>query len=89
MDTARIEWAAKATRQLLKLDRQAQKQIVAAVGNELPAFRRSPQVVSLVRHRYGFRLRVGNYRVLFDADESGVATIVRIEEVRKRNERTY
>ncbi|MFP3335783.1 type II toxin-antitoxin system RelE/ParE family toxin, partial [Pseudomonas sp. SIMBA_064] len=38
-------------------------------------------------HEYGYRLRVGNYRVLFNWD--GVIRVVEIEEVRKRDERTY
>ena len=41
---------------------------------------------SLVGHEYGYRLRVGRYRVLFDFDS--VVKIVSIEEVRKRDERT-
>lgn len=42
-----------------------------------------------LKHEYPYRLRVGNYRVFFtESEDSGVA-IVRIEEVKKRNERTY
>ena len=41
-----------------------------------------------VDHQYGYRLRVGNYRVLFDY-AGGATRIVSIEEVRKRDERTY
>ena len=44
-------------------------------------------VKALTNHEYGYRLRVGNYRVFFDFD--GVVRIVSIEEVRKRDERTY
>jgi len=39
------------------------------------------------RPRVRLRLRVGNYRVFFDFD--GAVRIVSIEEVRKRDERTY
>jgi len=45
------------------------------------------QVKALKNHRYGYRKRVGQYRILFDWD--GIVRIVSIEEVRKRNERTY
>ena len=38
-------------------------------------------------HRHGFRLRVGRYRVLFDFD-NGIR-IIAIQEVKKRDERTY
>ncbi|WP_322364926.1 type II toxin-antitoxin system RelE/ParE family toxin [Pseudomonas sp. Teo4] len=41
----------------------------------------------LVNHSYGYRLRVGNYRILFDWD--GGVKIVNIEEVKKRDEHTY
>lgn len=43
-------------------------------------------VKALTNHEYGYRLRVGNYRVFFDFD--GAVRIVSIEEVRKRDERT-
>ena len=45
-------------------------------------------VVKLSNHDYGYRLRVGDYRVLFDVIDDAVC-IVLIEEVRKRDERTY
>jgi mRNA interferase RelE/StbE len=44
-------------------------------------------VKSLTNHRCGYRLRVGRYRVLFDYD--GEVRIVEIQEVKKRDERTY
>ena len=44
-------------------------------------------VKALAHHHYGYRLRVGNYRILFDWD--GGVKIVSIEEVRKRDEHTY
>jgi mRNA-degrading endonuclease RelE of RelBE toxin-antitoxin system len=44
-------------------------------------------VKTLTNHEYGYRLRVGNYRVFFDFD--GEVRIVSIEEVRRRDERTY
>ena len=42
---------------------------------------------SLTDHEYDYHLRVGNYRVFFEFD--GTVRIVTIEEVRKRDERTY
>jgi mRNA-degrading endonuclease RelE of RelBE toxin-antitoxin system len=44
-------------------------------------------VKALVNHDYQYRLRVGNFRVFFNFD--GVVHIVSIEEVKKRDERTY
>jgi mRNA-degrading endonuclease RelE of RelBE toxin-antitoxin system len=81
-----INWTRKAAKQLLKQDRQHQVAIRDAVG-ELAAMPNCQNVKALTNHRYGYRLRVGNYRVLFDWD--GEIKIVSIEEVRKRDERTY
>lgn len=44
-------------------------------------------VIALTQHQYGYRLRVGRYRVLFNWD--GAIHIVDIEEVKKRDEQTY
>ena len=44
-------------------------------------------VKALTNHKSQYRLRVGNYRVFFNFD--GAVHIVYIEEVRKRDERTY
>ncbi|WP_425522579.1 type II toxin-antitoxin system RelE family toxin [Xylella fastidiosa] len=44
-------------------------------------------VKALINHKHQYRLRVGNFRVLFDFDVT--ARIVAIEEVKKRDERTY
>lgn len=83
----RIDWTPKAARQLRKLPKAVQVDIRDAVQDKLPHFPKCSGVKALVNHRYGYRLRVGNYRVLFDFD--GTITLVRIEEVGKRDERTY
>jgi len=44
-------------------------------------------VKTLAQYDYGYRLRVGNYRVLFDWADA--IKIVSIQEVKKRDERTY
>jgi mRNA-degrading endonuclease RelE of RelBE toxin-antitoxin system len=44
-------------------------------------------VKALVNNQYPYRLRVGNYRVFFDFDDT--LKIVSIEEVKKRDEHTY
>ena len=82
-----INWQPKALRQLRKVDARAGKQIRAAVSTELLDLSEARNVKALTNHEYGYRLRVGNYRVFFDFD--GAVRIVSIEEVRKRNERTY
>ena len=80
-------WQPNALRQLRKVDAHAGKQIRAAVSSELLDLSTARNVKALTNHEYGYRLRVGNYRVFFDFD--GAVRIVNIEEVRKRDERTY
>ncbi|MBY0453396.1 MAG: type II toxin-antitoxin system RelE/ParE family toxin [Burkholderiaceae bacterium] len=83
-----IEWKPKAFRQLLKLDKPTQIMIRDEVRGKLEAFPACTGVKALINHAYSYRLRVGSYRVLFDFF-GGAACIVSIEEVRKRDERTY
>ncbi len=83
----RIDWTSRAARQLRKLPRAAQVDIRDAVEEKLPFFPRCSGVKALVNHPNGFRLRVGDYRVLFDFE--GTIKLVRIERVGKRDERTY
>jgi len=82
-----INWQPKALRQLRKIDAHAAKQIRTAVTAELADLSKARNVKALGSHEYGYRLRVGNYRVFFEYD--GAVRIVNIEEVRKRDERTY
>ena len=83
----RIGWTPKAAKQLRKLPKTVQGDIRDAVQDKLPHFPKCSGVKALVNHQYGYRLRVGNYRVLFNFES--IITLVRIEEVGKRDERTY
>ena len=83
----RIDWTPKAAKQLRKLPKGGQVDIRDAVQDKLPRFPKCSGVKALVNHPHGYRLRVGNYRVLFNFE--GSITLVRIEEVGKRDERTY
>ena len=58
-----------------------------AVTAELVDLAQARNVKALTGHEFGFRLRVGSYRVFFDFD--GAVRIVSIEEVSKRDERRY
>ena len=83
-----VQWTPKAIRQLRKIkDRNAQTRIREAT-RRLAHFPDVPDVKALAHHVCGYRLRVGRYRVLFNYFGDGV-NIVRIEEVKKRDERTY
>jgi mRNA interferase RelE/StbE len=44
-------------------------------------------VKPLTGHQYGYRLRVGRYRILFDYNND--IQVISIQEVKKRDERTY
>lgn len=65
MATYRIEWKASALRELKEIDRQAVPRIVAAVGalagNPFP-----PGVRRLRGTEHTYRIRVGDYRVLYE-----------------------
>ena len=82
-----INWQPKALRQLRKIDARIGKQIRQAVSTELVDLAKARNVIALTNHEYGYRLRVGNYRIFFQ--HVGAVSIVSIEEVRKRDERTY
>ena len=82
-----ITWKPRALKQLRKLkDPVGQRRIVAAVGG-LGKFPDVANVKALMNHDYDYRLRVGDFRVLFNLFES--IEVAGIEEVKKRNERTY
>lgn len=82
-----IFWQPKAIRQLRKIEPQSNEQIRTAVTQELADLAAARNVKSLTNSEYGYRLRVGNYRVFFNFD--GSVHIVTVEEVKKRDERTY
>ena len=80
-----IEWTRRALKQLKRLPQQRQIQIVVAV-RDLRNWPDCKHVKSL-QNQSGYRLRVGRYRVLFDVETD--LRIIEIEEVKKRDERTY
>ncbi len=85
-----INWTTKAIKQLLKIGmKPIEQQIKNAVAQELTDFTHSRHVKKLTNHGYDYRLRVGNYRVMFNHTVGGIVNIVTIEEVKKRDERTY
>ncbi|MBX8571271.1 type II toxin-antitoxin system RelE/ParE family toxin [Pseudomonas cichorii] len=81
-----INWTRKAVKQLLKLHSRHQIQIRDAVTT-LSTMPDVTNLKALNQHEYGYRLRAGNYRVLFGWD--GAIRIASIQEVKKRDERTY
>ncbi len=83
-----IQWKPKALKQMRKIPAQAGAAIRLSVNAELIDLARARNIKALTHHEYRYRLRVGNYRIFFDFNDS-TACIVSIEEVRKRDERTY
>ncbi|WP_027591763.1 type II toxin-antitoxin system RelE/ParE family toxin [Pseudomonas sp. RL] len=82
----KINWTRKAVKQLRKIDKAEQPKLYDA-AQALAHMPDVQNVKALAHQHYGYRLRVGNYRILFDWD--GGVKIVSIEEVRKRDEHTY
>jgi len=82
-----ILWKRKAQKQLLKISKTETKEAIAAAVEKLTQFPNIQQAKTLTNHQYGYRLRVGNYRVLFDVDTT--VQIIAIEEVKKRDDNTY
>jgi len=83
MGTYRIEWKKSALRELKRIDRQVIPRIVAAVDSLS-----SDPLSSGIRKLYGsqrtYRLRVGDYRVVYELYESRL--IVEIVRVRHRKD---
>jgi mRNA-degrading endonuclease RelE of RelBE toxin-antitoxin system len=81
-----VEWTSKALKQATKLDKSVIQTIMDAVDT-LENWPDCRNVKALVG-RDGYRLRVGRYRVLFTIHD-GVPRIVKVMEVKKRDEQTY
>jgi len=82
-----IKWTPKAKRQVGKIKNAAERLAVIDGVETLKDFPNVAGIKHLANASVAYRLRVGNWRVLFDFE--GFSSIVCIEEVKKRNERTY
>lgn len=82
-----VIWTPKATRQLTKIQPEKQREAITQATRALETFPDVVNVTALTKHDVGYRLRVGSYRVLFDVVSE--VKIISIEEVKKRDERTY
>lgn len=82
-----VIWQPKAMKQLKKVgDRAVQERILTATRG-LADFPYCPNVKRLTNHEYSHRLRVGDWRIMFNIFEE--ISIASIEEVKKRDESTY
>ena len=82
-----IDWKRKASKQLAKIDGQATRDEIYDTVDNLREFPVVEQVKKLTNHKYDYRLRVGDFRIFFNIGD--VVQIIYIEEVKKRDDRTY
>ena len=71
MASFRIEWKESAKRELRKLPDQARRRILAAVDG-LKEDPRPPGVKKLVGVEHSYRIRVGDYRVIYSVFASAL-----------------
>lgn len=75
--TYRIEYTTAAARQLRKLDRPIQRQLVDAI--DALADEPRPNGCLRLTGREGWRIRVGRYRVLYDISDGRLTvTVIRL-----------
>ncbi len=74
MGTCRIEWKKSALRELKRLDRQVVPRIVAAVDS-LSSQPLPPGVTKLQGSRRTYRIRVGDYRVIYELYETRLVVL--------------
>jgi len=84
-----INWSIKAVKQLNKLKNKVAVGRIYAKVATLKTFPDTSNVKPLVNHDYAYRLRVGDYRVFFNVLDNNEVEVINIEEVKKRDERTY
>lgn len=83
MDTYQIEWRKSALRELKRVDRSVVPRIVSAVES----LRTEPRPVDARKLRGSqqtFRVRVGDYRVVYEVSESRL--VIQIVRVRHRRD---
>lgn len=76
-------------RQLRKIAEQAKREAIYDAVQKLVTWPTCDCDIKRLQGREDYRLRVGDYRVVFEIDQHGTAIVVTISQVRKRNERTY
>jgi mRNA interferase RelE/StbE len=82
-----VIWQPRAFKQLNKIGERTIQERILTASRGLSEFPACSNVKRLVNHERTYRLRVGNWRVLFDVFEE--ISVISIEEVKKRDENTY
>ena len=73
----RLEWRASAAKELRKIDRHTIPRIVEAI-EQLAIEPLPPGAKKLQGSDYIYRIRVGDYRIVYELDTAGRITIVRV-----------
>lgn len=84
-----IYWTQKATKQLLKVGQKSDRVAITNAVKKLTSWPNCTGDIKRLQAREDCRLRVGNYRVIFAIDQENQPVIVQINQVEKRDERTY
>ncbi|ALA26690.1 hypothetical protein PsalN5692_02828 [Piscirickettsia salmonis] len=81
-----IEWNTKALKQVKKIPLKSREKVFNSVESlyDWP----NCKDVKKLQNRPGYRLRVGLYRVFFEVKQ-GKLNIITIDEVKKRDSKTY
>ena len=84
----KILWHNRARKQIKKIPQNYRYAIIESI-DQLAAFPECDglDIVRLKKYHYDYRMRIGRYRVLFNHDN--VVRIIKIQEVKKRDEQTY
>jgi len=83
----KVAWKEKAYKQLNKIRNQHDRDSVYDEVGKLANWPDCRNVKALTNHKWGYRLRAGRYRILFDVQTN--VQIIEIQEVKKRDEHTY
>ncbi len=84
-----IEWHPKAFRQLRKIRNRAIREAIYDAVQLLATWPSCNADIKKLQGRNDYRLRVGNFRVIFEIDQNKNPVIINIMQVEKRNESTY
>lgn len=83
-----IEWTERARKGLARIANLSMRAKVYSAISELHHWPCCVLDIKKLQNRSDYRLRVGNYRVIFDIDTEG-NPIITINRVEKRNDNTY
>ncbi len=83
----KVEWTAKAIKQVEKFKNNQLKQRLFTTVETL-ANGGHVDIIALTNHQYTHRIRVGDYRILFTIADNEIE-ISYVQEVKKRDDNTY